>query len=206
MTTFSKKALYTDSSSKPDKTAWTALVAKYQTPSAWKSIGQAGNTFIPFFLLWYLMYHSLDYSYWLTLGLALPTAGLLMRIFIIQHDCGHGSFFKSRKANDYLGSVCGLLTLTPYYYWRKSHAIHHATASNLEHRGIGDIYTMTIKEYLQQSKWGRLKYRLYRNPLILFVLAPHFYLSSSTASPWPHLNPGKENKPVFGGLTWPLGR
>ncbi len=174
MTTFSKKALYTDSSTKPDKTAWTALVAKYQTPSAWKSIGQAGNTFIPFFLLWYLMYHSLDYSYWLTLGLALPTAGLVVRIFIIQHDCGHGSFFKSRKVNDYLGSVCGLLTLTPYYYWRKSHAIHHATASNLEHRGIGDIYTMTIKEYLQQSKWGRLKYRLYRNPLILFVLAPTF--------------------------------
>jgi omega-6 fatty acid desaturase (delta-12 desaturase) len=120
------------------------------------------------------MYLSLAYSYWLTLALALPAAGLLVRIFIIQHDCGHGSFFKSRKANDYLGSACGLLTLTPYYYWRKSHAIHHATASNLEHRGIGDIYTMTVKEYLQQSQWGRLKYRLYRHPLFLLVLAPAF--------------------------------
>jgi omega-6 fatty acid desaturase (delta-12 desaturase) len=95
-----------------------------------------------------------------------------MRIFVIQHDCGHGSFFKSRKANDYLGSVCGILTLTPYYYWRKSHAIHHATASNLAERGVGDVYTMTVNEYLRQSKWGRLKYRLYRHPLTLFVLAP----------------------------------
>jgi omega-6 fatty acid desaturase (delta-12 desaturase) len=175
MTTFSKKELdYPTSSTQRGKTAWAALVAKYQTPNAWKSIGQACNTFIPFFLLWYLMYLSLAYSYWLTLALALPAAGLLVRIFIIQHDCGHGSFFKSRKANDYLGSACGLLTLTPYYYWRKSHAIHHATASNLEHRGIGDIYTMTVKEYLQQSQWGRLKYRLYRHPLFLLVLAPAF--------------------------------
>ena len=158
----------------PDKAAWTALVAKYQTANPWQSIWQVVNSFIPFVLLWYLMYLSLAYSYWLTLGLALPAAGLLVRIFIIQHDCGHGSFFKSRKANDFLGSVCGLLTLTPYYYWRKSHAIHHATAGNLEDRGIGDIYTMTVKEYLQQSKWGRLKYRLYRHPLILFVLAPAF--------------------------------
>jgi omega-6 fatty acid desaturase (delta-12 desaturase) len=117
---------------------------------------------------------SLNYSYWLTLALAIPTAGFLARIFIIQHDCGHGSFFKSRKANDYLGSFCGVLTFTPYYYWRKSHAIHHATASNLAERGIGDIYTMTVREYLQQSKWGRLKYRLYRHPLFLFVIVPTF--------------------------------
>jgi omega-6 fatty acid desaturase (delta-12 desaturase) len=162
----------TNSFTKPDKTTWAALVAKYQTPNTWKSIGQVGNTFVPFFLLWYLMVLSLDYSYWLTLGLALPAAGLLVRIFIIQHDCGHGSFFKSRKANDYLGSVCGILTLTPYHYWRKSHAIHHATASNLAQRGVGDIYTMTVNEYLQQSTWGRLKYRLYRHPLILFILGP----------------------------------
>jgi len=172
MTKFSKKDLYLDKVTKPDKITWTALMAQYQTSHTWKSIGQVSNTFIPFFLVWYLMYLSLDYSYWLTLGLALPAAGFLIRIFIIQHDCGHGSFFKSRKASDYLGSVCGVLTLTPYHYWRKSHAIHHATASNLEHRGVGDIYTMTVKEYLQQSKWGRLKYRIYRHPLVLFVLAP----------------------------------
>lgn len=133
---------------------------------------QVGNTFIPYFLLWYLMILSLNYSYWLTLALALPAAGLLVRIFIIQHDCGHGSFFQSRKANDYLGSACGILTLTPYYYWRRSHAIHHASAGNLAQRGIGDIYTMTVNEYRQQSTWGKLKYRLYRQPLILFVFGP----------------------------------
>jgi omega-6 fatty acid desaturase (delta-12 desaturase) len=120
------------------------------------------------------MYLSLSYSYWLTLALSLPTAGFVVRIFIIQHDCGHGSFFKSRQLNDFLGAVCGVITLTPYYYWRKSHAIHHATSGNLERRGVGDIYTMTVQEYRKQSKWGRLKYRLYRNPLILFVFAPIF--------------------------------
>jgi omega-6 fatty acid desaturase (delta-12 desaturase) len=170
--TVSTRGHYLDHSTKPDKTTWTALIAKYQTSSPWQSVGQALNSFIPFFLLWSLMVLSLNYSYWLTLGLALPAAGLLVRIFIIQHDCGHGSFFKSRQANDYLGSVCGLLTLTPYYYWRKSHAIHHASAGNLEHRGTGDIYTMTVKEYLQQSRWGRLKYRFYRHPLVLLGVAP----------------------------------
>jgi omega-6 fatty acid desaturase (delta-12 desaturase) len=118
------------------------------------------------------MYLSLNWSYLLTLLLVLPTSGLVVRIFLIQHDCGHGSFFKSRKGNDFLGSLCGVLTLTPYFYWRKSHAIHHANAGNLEHRGVGDIYTMTVKEYLQQSKWGQLKYRLYRNPVILFTVVP----------------------------------
>jgi omega-6 fatty acid desaturase (delta-12 desaturase) len=163
-----------NSHSIPDKAAWGALVAKYQAANTWQSIWQVANTFIPYGLLWYLMYLSLSYSYWLTLALALPAAGLLMRIFIIQHDCGHGSFFKSRKANDSLGSFCGVLTMTPYLYWRKSHAIHHASAGSLEDRGVGDIYTMTVKEYLQQDRWGRLKYRLYRHPLILFVLAPTF--------------------------------
>ncbi len=158
----------------PDKAAWSTLVAKYQAANPWQSIWQVVNSIIPFGLLWYLMYLSLAYSYWFTLGLALPTAGFLVRIFIIQHDCGHGSFFKSRKANDFLGSVCGVLTFTPYYYWRKSHAIHHASSGSLEDRGTGDIYTMTVQEYLQQSKWGRLKYRLYRHPLLLFVLAPSF--------------------------------
>jgi omega-6 fatty acid desaturase (delta-12 desaturase) len=156
----------------PDKAAWSSLVAKYQTAHTWHSIWQVVNSFVPFVVLWYLMYLSLAYSYWLTLVLVVPSAGLLVRIFIIQHDCGHGSFFNSRKANDLLGSVCGVLTLTPYYYWRKGHAIHHASAGSLEDRGIGDIYTMTVKEYMGASKWGRLKYRLYRHPLFLFVVAP----------------------------------
>jgi len=154
------------------KSDWFARVSKYHISYTWKSIWQVCNTFVSFFVIWYLMYLSLDYSYLLTLALALPATGFLVRIFIIQHDCGHGSFFKTRKANDTLGSISGVLTLTPYYYWRKSHAIHHANASNLDHRGVGDIYTMTVNEYLDQSKWGRLKYRLYRHPFILFTLIP----------------------------------
>ncbi len=158
------------STSKPP--GWKNLVAKYQTSHTKKSIWQLGNTLLPFFGIWYLMYLSLDVNYWLTLLLALPAAGFMVRLFIIQHDCGHGSFFNSRKANDLTGIFCSVFTLTPYHYWQKSHAIHHANAGNLEHRGIGDIYTMTVNEYLRQSKWGRLKYRLYRNPLILFVVVP----------------------------------
>jgi len=151
---------------------WKSLVVKYQTADTWKSIWQLLNTFIPFFVLWYLMYLSLDVGYWLTLLLAIPTAGFMVRMFIIQHDCGHGSFFNSRKVNDPVGLACSIFTWTPYYYWQRSHAIHHANAGNLAHRGIGDIYTMTVKEYLEQSKWGRFKYRLYRNPVFLFVIVP----------------------------------
>ncbi len=130
------------------------------------------NSFVPFFSLWYLMYLSLDFSYWLTLLLAFPAAGFLVRIFIIQHDCGHGSFFRSQKTNDRVGMFCSIFTLTPYHYWRTSHSIHHAGAGKLEGRGIGDIQTKTVNEYLKLSTWGRIKYRLYRNPFILFIIVP----------------------------------
>ncbi len=152
--------------------AWKSLVTKYQTADTRKSIWQVCNSFIPFFVLWYLMYLSLDVGYWLTLLLSLPAAGFLIRLFIIQHDCGHGSFFSSKKANNSVGLACSLFTLTPYYYWQRSHAIHHANAGNLAHRGIGDVYTMTVNEYMQQSRWGKLKYRLYRHPLFLFLIVP----------------------------------
>jgi acyl-lipid omega-6 desaturase (Delta-12 desaturase) len=125
-----------------------------------------------------LMYLSLDVSYWLTLALAVPTAFLMIRLFIIQHDCGHGSFFRSSRAADWIGSVLGVFTLTPYHYWKKTHAIHHATSGNLEHRGFGDIDTKTVAEYLKLSRWERLKYRVYRNPLVLFGIGAviHFYI------------------------------
>lgn len=151
---------------------WKALVAKYQTSEYSKSMWQFINSFIPFCLTWVLMYYSLDISYFLTILLSLFASGFIMRIFIIQHDCGHGSFFSSRKANDYLGMFCSVLTFTPYHYWRKSHAIHHAAVGKLDERGIGDVYTLTVDEYLARNKWGRLRYRLYRNPLILFMVIP----------------------------------
>ncbi len=152
--------------------SWENLVKKYQTSINRKSIWQLCNSFIPFIIIWYLMYISIDVSYWITLLLALPAAGFIVRIFIIQHDCGHGSFFKSQRANDFWGMAGSIISLTPYHYWRKNHAIHHATAGKLDKRGIGDIYTLTVDEFLQRSRWGRLKYRLYRNPLILFVFIP----------------------------------
>jgi len=151
---------------------WKNVVANYQTSHTWKSIWQLGNSFIPFFIIWYLMFLSLDFGYWLTLILSLLASGLYVRLFIIQHDCGHGSFFNSRRANDWVGMFCSLFTWTPYHYWQKSHAIHHANAGSLEERGIGDIHTMTVNEYLQHSRWGQLKYRIYRHPLVLFLLAP----------------------------------
>lgn len=107
------------------------------------------------------------------LGL-LPAAGLMVRLFIIQHDCGHGSLFSSRKANDWLGRILGIFTFTPYEYWRLQHASHHATSGNLDKRGIGDIETLTVDEYLKRSTFGRFMYRLYRNPIVMFGLGPSY--------------------------------
>jgi omega-6 fatty acid desaturase (delta-12 desaturase) len=115
--------------------AWAEAVAKYQTPITWTSVWQIVNSFVPFVVIWCLAYRALAVSYWLTLALTVLGAGFMVRLFIIQHDCGHGSFFKSKNANDVVGSVLGVLTLTPYFYWRRQHSIHHATAGNLDKRG-----------------------------------------------------------------------
>jgi acyl-lipid omega-6 desaturase (Delta-12 desaturase) len=151
---------------------WLNALARFKSPSWFKSSWQVINTLLPFIGLWYLMYLSLDWSYFITLALAVPAAGLLVRIFIIQHDCGHHSFFRSHRQNDVLGAVCSLFTMTPYATWRRSHALHHASSGDLDHRGHGDVWTLTVDEYLSRSKFGRLQYRLYRNPLFLFVLGP----------------------------------
>lgn len=123
-------------------------------------------------LSWLGMWVSLEYGYWITLLLALPAAGFLLRLFVIQHDCGHGSLFRSRFANDLIGRIIGVFTLTPYDYWRRTHAAHHATSGNLSRRGIGDITTLTVREYLALSRWRRLGYRLYRHPIVLFGVGP----------------------------------
>lgn len=158
-----------------DYTGWQAVVAKYSQPSVHKAVWQLINSFGGFFLGWILMFLSLPIGYWLTLLLAVPTAGCLVRIFIIQHDCGHGSFFKLRHANDTFGMICSLLTMIPYRYWRKSHAVHHAHHAELEERGIGDVWTLTVDEYRQASWWTRLCYRTFRNPFFLFGFAPTLY-------------------------------
>jgi len=156
----------------PTAPRWQDVIKKYQTPENWRSIWQISNTIIPYFISWYLMYVSLSYSYWLTLALALPAGGLVMRTFIIQHDCGHGSFFKSQKASDLVGTFCGFLTMIPYYQWRHEHAIHHATSGDLDRRGTGDVTTLTVKEYQALSTWDRFKYRFYRNMVVMLVIGP----------------------------------
>jgi omega-6 fatty acid desaturase (delta-12 desaturase) len=155
-------------------TAVWKTVTRFQTPVLWRSVWQIVNTFVPYVTLWYLIYISVAISWWLVLPLAILAGGFMVRLFIIFHDCGHGSFFKSRKANDVIGFVTGVLTFTPYHHWRWEHAIHHATSGDLDRRGTGDIWTLTVQEYLDSSRWKRLSYRLGRNPLVLFVLAPLF--------------------------------
>lgn len=152
--------------------SWRSMIAKYQRSDLPRSIWQIVNTYVPYFILLVLMYLSLDYSYWITLALAIPAAGFQVRTFIIFHDCTHGSFFKSQRANDIVGILSGLLTLTPYYEWRHNHSIHHATGSDLDHRGTGDVWMLTVKEYLALSTWNRLKYRVYRNPAAMLLIGP----------------------------------
>ncbi len=154
------------------KVAWQKIVAAYARPDLPRSIWQMINTLIPFFALFYLSIRSLEISLWLTLPLTILTAGFMTRAFIIFHDCGHGSFFKSQRANDILGFVTGLLAFTPYYRWKHQHAIHHATSGDLDRRGTGDVYTMTVQEYLAAPWWKKTGYRIMRNPFALLLIGP----------------------------------
>jgi omega-6 fatty acid desaturase (delta-12 desaturase) len=156
----------------PDRKTWRARIADYEKPQALKSAWQLLNTLPAFFALWVLMYFSLRVSYIWTLLLAIPAAGLTVRLFIISHDCGHRSYFKSARLNNFWGSITATLALTPFRAWRHDHAQHHASSGNLDKRGVGDIWTLTVKEYEELPRWQQLKYRLYRNPLILFGIGP----------------------------------
>lgn len=151
---------------------WKTIVAKYQGGETLHSIWQVANTLIPYAVLWVVMIYAIEISYWLMLPVAIVAAGLLVRIFIIFHDCGHGSFFASRKANDTIGFITGIITWTPYFYWRWQHAMHHGSSGDLDRRGTGDVWTMTVAEYLAAPRWKRLCYRLARNPILLFVIGP----------------------------------
>ena len=159
--------------------------AVYEVPDRRRSVLQVLTTIVPLGVLWATMLFMLDYGYWLTLLLAVPTAGFLVRLFLIQHDCVHRSFFPSALSNDVLGCVIGLVTLTPHYYWRRLHLLHHATSGNLDRRGHGDIDVLTVTEYLRLSSFRRFMYRLYRNPLVLFGIGPtlHFVIMQRFCMP-----------------------
>ena len=153
---------------------WKKMLFRFQQPSKLRASWQIIDSFVPYAALWVLMYFTMGISWWLTVPLAMLGGALLMRIFIIFHDCGHGSFFKSRLANDITGFIAGIFTFTPYYHWRWEHSIHHGSSGNLDRRGTGDVWTLTVQEYLESSRLKRFAYRLARNPFILFVIAPVF--------------------------------
>ena len=153
---------------------WYQALSKHAQPNLRKAIWQLLNTFIPYLALWVVMVRTVQqgYPYWITLSFAFVAAALLVRIFIFFHDCCHGAFFASRRANRFLGYVSGILTFTPYEDWRRSHAGHHATAGDLDRRGVGDVWTLTVEEYLTAPRLKRLAYRLFRNPFVMFGLGP----------------------------------
>ena len=151
---------------------WKAVIARHQQADRIAAIWQLVNSVGAYALTWVAIYHSLPISGWLVAPLMILAAGLLVRVFIIFHDCGHGSFFSSRLANDVWGFITGMLVFTSYHHWRWEHAVHHATNGDLNRRGVGDVWTMTVEEYLAASRWERLKYRLVRNPVVLFGLGP----------------------------------
>ena len=153
---------------------WVQILARYREPNHTRSTFELVITACSFVALWFLTWAALGLGYWASLLVAVPAAGFLVRLFMIQHDCGHGSFFRHRAANDWVGRVIGAVTLTPYDVWRSSHAVHHASQGNLERRGIGDITTLTVQEYLALPRWRRFGYRLYRNPVVMFVLGPAY--------------------------------
>lgn len=158
----------------PVTPAWKAVVTKFEKPSLPKAVWQMVNTLVPYALLWWLMSITVEVSWWYTVPLAILNAGFVVRAFIIFHDCGHGSFFASRTANNVVGFITGMITFTPYYQWRWEHAVHHATNGDLDRRSVGDVWTMTVREYQEASRWTKFLYRLNRNPFILFIIVPVF--------------------------------
>lgn len=179
-------------------------VLRFQTPSTAKAMWQLANSFVPYVLLWFAMVRALTVSYWLMLPLAMLAAGFLARIFIIFHDCGHASFFRSKGANQVTGGIAAFLNLTPYRHWRWQHALHHGTSGDLDRRGSGDIWTLTVQEYLVSTRWRRLSYRLARNPLVLFAIAPlyvfvvHHRFASSSAPARERQSVGRTNLALLG--------
>jgi acyl-lipid omega-6 desaturase (Delta-12 desaturase) len=151
---------------------WRSTLAPYEAPHVGRCLLDLATSVVPYLALSTLMYFALDVSYLLVLAIALPAAGFLVRTFIVFHDCAHGSFTRSRRANAWIGSICALLVFAPFQRWRHQHAVHHATSGDLDRRGTGDVPTLTVAEYRAKSWRGRLGYRLFRNPLVMFGIGP----------------------------------
>lgn len=158
---------------------WKEMIAPYEKVNHKKSTLQLVNSVVPYLALWALAAIALSYSLWITLFLAVIASCFFIRLFIIFHDCGHYSFFRDQKLNEMIGILTGLLTFFPFYRWRYEHAVHHATSGNLAHRGIGDLWILTVNEYVTLSPFKQLTYRLYRNPFVMFGLGPLYLLIHS---------------------------
>jgi len=183
--------------------SWVSRLQQYRTPDNTRAAFEIFITLLPFTILWIATWKLLAAGYWLGLLLMIPNAGLLVRLFIIQHDCGHGSLFSSRQAMDWTGRLLGILTFTPYEYWRRMHATHHASSGNLDRRGWGEIDTLTIEEYKTRGLWGRLVYRLYRNPFVMFGLGPAYMFVLRHRMPIGAMKQGK--KPWISALATNAG-
>ncbi|MDX1785885.1 MAG: fatty acid desaturase [Roseovarius sp.] len=153
---------------------WVRILAAYREPRQIQSLFELSVSIVPFVLLWALAWWALSYSYLLSFALSVLNAGFLLRLFAIQHDCGHGAFFNNRTVSDWLGRAIGVFTLTPYDVWRHTHSVHHSSSGNLDKRGMGDVHTLTVDEYGEMKWFQRLKYRLYRHPIVLFGLGPGY--------------------------------
>ena len=162
----------------------------FRQPSNMRASLELAASVVPLMLLWLLMWLSLDLHYAVTLLLAVPAAGFLLRLFLIQHDCGHGAFFKGRRANGWVGRCIGVLTLSPYELWRRGHATHHAGTGNLDRRGTGDVDTLTVDEFRGLSLPGRMRYRLYRHPAVMFGLGPAWLFFLRYRLPLGHMREG----------------
>jgi len=172
---------------------WARHCARFRMPDNKRALMQIANTTIPLVVLVALMFWTVSWAYWATLLMAIPAGGLLVRLFIIQHDCGHGSFLSSPRMNNAVGRVMSVFTLAPYSLWKREHAIHHNGSGNLERRGVGDIDTKTVAEYLAASRLERLRYRVYRHPLFLFGFGVPFYFLVLQRLPWFHGLKAKES-------------
>ena len=174
-----------------DTAGWRRALSRYQRPSVPRAVVELCVTAAPLALSWLAMIVAVRLGlYWLYPLLLALAAGFLVRLFMVQHDCGHGAFFPNQIANDWTGRAIGVLTLTPYDHWRRSHAIHHATSGNLDRRGTGDIDTLTVEEYRARSRWGRLRYRLYRHPAVMFGLGPAYLFLLESRLPFGFMRKG----------------
>ncbi len=169
---------------------WVKVLAKYRDPNPVRSGFELGVSLIPFIALWVLACWVAHYSYLGAFLISLLNGGFLLRLFGIQHDCGHGAFFGNRALSDWTGRAIGIFTLTPYDVWRRSHSLHHSHSGDLDHRGIGDIMTLTIEEYHQRTPFGRFLYRAYRHPLVMFGVGPSYIFMLQHRLPVGYMNDG----------------